>query len=71
MGGHPASNLDNAYKVAEMSDLEIKKGYREKCVQFHPDKLISKGLPEELMKYANEQLAKINEAYETIKKARA
>jgi DnaJ like chaperone protein len=75
LGGHPASNLDNAYKVlectAEMSDLEIKKVYREKCVQFHPDKLVSKGLPAEFMKYANEQLAKINEAYETIKKARA
>ncbi len=54
-----------------MTDSEIKKVYREKCLQFHPDKLASKGLPDEFMKFANEQLAKINEAYETIKNARA
>ena len=38
-----------------MSDIrnkvieEIKKVYRKKRNQFHPDKLISKGLPEELL----------------------
>ncbi len=75
LGGSPASAVDDAYKVLDvtpgMSDGEIKKVYREKCVQFHPDKLVSKGLPEEFMKYAHNQLAKVNEAYETIKKARA
>jgi DnaJ like chaperone protein len=54
-----------------MSDAEIKKVYREKCLQFHPDKLASKGLPDEFMKFANDQLVKINEAYETIQNARA
>ncbi|MCK4564268.1 MAG: TerB family tellurite resistance protein [Verrucomicrobia bacterium] len=75
LGGSPASAVDDAYKVLEctpqMSDAEIKKVYREKCVQFHPDKLVSKGLPEEFMKYAHDQLAKVNEAYETIKKDRS
>ncbi len=75
LGGSPASAVDDAYKVLgctpQMSDTEIKKVYREKCVQFHPDKLVSKGLPEEFMKYAHDQLAKVNEAYETIKNARA
>ena len=75
LGTSRASNLDNAYKVLEvspeMSDDEIKKVYRQKCVEFHPDKLASKGLPDEFMKYANEQLAKVNEAYDTLKKARA
>ena len=52
------------------SDADIKKVYREKCLQFHPDKLASKGLPDEFMKFANDQLVKINEAYETIKDAR-
>ena len=49
---------------------EIKKVYRQKCMDYHPDKLASKGLPEEFMTYANEQLAKINQAYESIKKSR-
>jgi len=75
LGGRSTSNLDDAYKVLEctpgMSDAEIKKVYRQKCIDFHPDKLASKGLPEEFMKYANEQLAKVNEAYDTLKKARA
>ena len=52
------------------ADDEIKKIYRQKCNDFHPDKLASKGLPDEFMEYAHEQLAKVNEAYDTIKKAR-
>lgn len=75
LGGRPASALDDAYKVLECSpnasDAEIKKIYRRKCLEFHPDKLASKGLPDEFMKYAHDQLTKINDAYETIKKARA
>ena len=72
--GNTADALDNAYKVLgvlpEASDEEIKKVYRQKCIEFHPDKLASKGLPDEFMAYANEQLAAVNEAYDTIKKAR-
>jgi DnaJ like chaperone protein len=74
LGGKPASSLDDAYKVLEctpdMSDEEIKRIYRQKCLEYHPDKLASKGLPDEFMKFANEQLAKLNEAYDTVKKAR-
>jgi len=75
MRGSGTSALDNAYKVLEVSpdasDEEIKRVYRQKCIEFHPDKLASKGLPDEFMKYAHEQLAKVNEAYDTIKKARS
>ncbi len=73
--GNTASSLANAYKMLEVSpdasDDEIRKVYRQKCVEYHPDKLASKGLPDEFMQYANEQLAKVNAAYDTIKKARA
>ncbi len=75
LGGGHAGSLDDAYKVLEcapgMSDVEIKKTYRQRCIDLHPDKLASKGLPAEFMEYANDQLAKVNEAYETIKKSRA
>jgi DnaJ like chaperone protein len=72
--GNAPNALENAYKVIDVSpdatDAEIKKAYRQKCVEFHPDKLASKGLPDEFMTYAHEQLTKVNEAYDTIKKAR-
>lgn len=74
-GGRGSVNaLNNAYEALEctpeMSDAEIKTIYRKKCIDFHPDKLASKGLPDEFMKFAHEQLTQINEAYETIKKDR-
>lgn len=69
-----ANALADAYKVLdispETSDADIKKIYRQKCMEFHPDKLASKGLPEEFMTYAHDQLTKINEAYDVIKSAR-
>jgi DnaJ like chaperone protein len=75
LGTARSGDVEAAYKTLdvspEMSDLEIKKAYREKCIQFHPDKLASKGLPEEFMKYANEQVAKINAAYDIIEKHRS
>jgi DnaJ like chaperone protein len=75
LGTSKTSDLDHAYKVLEVSsstpDAEIKKVYRQKCVEFHPDKLASKGLPDEFMTYAHDQLAKVNDAYDTIKKARS
>ena len=74
-GGRRGNDVGAAYKVLEcrpeQSDAEIKKVYREKCIAFHPDKLASKGLPDEFMKYANEQLTSINMAYDTIQKSRA
>ncbi|WP_321366600.1 co-chaperone DjlA [uncultured Desulfuromusa sp.] len=45
---------------------EIKKAYRQKATEFHPDKIEGKGLPPEFIKFANDQLAEINESYDTI-----
>ncbi|MDF7823189.1 co-chaperone DjlA [Pontiellaceae bacterium B12227] len=74
MRGNAPNALENAYKVLEVepsaADAEIKKIYRKKCTEFHPDKLASKGLPDEFMTYAHDQLTKINEAYDIIKKER-
>ena len=74
LGTSKAGALDEAYRALDcspgMGDDEIKKVYRQKCMEYHPDKLASKGLPDEFMQYAHEQLAKINDAYDTIKKAR-
>lgn len=71
---NPVQHLADAYQVLninkEASDAEVKKAYRRLISQNHPDKLMSQGLPPEMIKLANERTQKIKSAYETIKKAR-
>ena len=68
------SSLQDAYEVlglkSSASDEEVKKAYRRLMSQNHPDKLVAKGLPEEMMKLAKEKTQKITKAYETIQQAR-
>lgn len=52
------------------SNDQIKKRYRQLVLEYHPDKIASKGLPEEFMKFANDKFREIQEAYEVIKKER-
>ena len=66
-------SLEKAYEVAlsrDCSESELKKAYRLKAADFHPDKLRSKDLPEEFVAFANDQLAKINQSYNVILDAR-
>jgi len=49
---------------------EVKKAYRKLMSQHHPDKLVSKGLPEEMIKVATEKTQNIQRAYELICDAR-
>lgn len=53
------------------SDAAIKRAYRRLLSQHHPDKLVSKGLPEEMMKMAAQKTHEIRRAYEMIQDARA
>ena len=68
------SSLQDAYDVLGVSptasDADIKKAYRRLMSQNHPDKLVAKGLPEEMMKLAKEKTQKITKAYEIIQEAR-
>ena len=50
------------------SDDQIKKQYRKLVSEYHPDKIASKGLPEEFTKFANDKFREIHGAYEEIKK---
>ncbi|MFA5902411.1 MAG: TerB family tellurite resistance protein [Desulfobacula sp.] len=52
------------------SDEEIKKQYRKLAIEYHPDKIEAKGLPEEFIKFANDKFSEIQEAYDAIKKER-
>jgi DnaJ like chaperone protein len=52
------------------TDEEIKKQYKKLAKDFHPDTIISKGLPEEFVAFATKRFQEIQEAYEKIKKKR-
>ncbi len=62
--------LKEAYAVLAVSesasDSEVKKAYRRQMNQHHPDKLVSKGMPEEMVKIATEKTQEIKSAYELI-----
>jgi len=66
--------LTDAYGVLGVSestsDKETKKAYRKLMSQHHPDKLVAKGLPEDMMTVAKEKSQEIQAAWELIRKDR-
>jgi DnaJ like chaperone protein len=52
------------------SDEEIKQAYRRLMKDNHPDRLVARGLPEAMLKIAQEKTQQINIAYESVKSAR-
>lgn len=69
-----SSDLATAYAVlgvkADVSDKDLKKEYRRLMSQHHPDKLVAKGLPAEMMKLAKEKTQEIQTAYDKVREAR-
>ena len=60
------------YKLLGLSEgatsEEVKRAYRRKMSQYHPDKLVAKGLPEEMMDIATEKTKQFRAAYDRIQK---
>lgn len=54
----------------DASDSDVKTAYRRLMNQHHPDKLVAKGLPEEMMKVATAKAQEITGAYDIVKSAR-
>ena len=52
------------------SDTEVKKAWRRLMSQYHPDKLIAEGMPEDMVKMATERTQEIQSAWEQVRKAR-
>jgi DnaJ like chaperone protein len=69
-----AATIDQAYAqlglTAKATDSEIKRAYRKLVSQYHPDKLVSRGLPEEMMEIAKTRVREINTAYDQVKQSR-
>ena len=73
-GASSANALDDAYKALGVSkdrtDEEIKRAYRKLMSQYHPDKLMGQGVPEDMIAVATEQAKEVQIAYDLIKKSR-
>ncbi len=69
------STLDEAYKLLEISSdtsLEnIKKAYRKKVRENHPDLIKAQGKSDAYIEEATQKVQQINAAYERIKKSKA
>ena len=65
---------DQAYQVLGCNSTDplevIKTNYRKLVQDYHPDKIASKGLPEEFNQLAHDKFREIQNAYETIKEER-
>jgi DnaJ like chaperone protein len=74
VSGNHVGSLGQAYAqlglASGATDAEVKKAYRKLVSQYHPDKLVSHGLPEEMMEIAKTRVREINTAYDQIKQTR-
>lgn len=70
--GYGAPSIEQAYQVLGVSASDdkatVKKAYKRLMSQHHPDKLVSKGLPESMIKIATEKTQEIKSAYELVEK---
>lgn len=70
----PVDRIAQAHEVLGVertaSDAAVTKAYRRLMSQNHPDKLVAKGLPESMMRLAQEKTRQIRAAYELIREAR-
>lgn len=67
-------SVRDAYKALGVNPDDdkatVKRAYRRQMSQHHPDKLVSKGLPDEMIKLATDKTQLIQKAYERIKEAK-
>ncbi|WP_319525449.1 TerB family tellurite resistance protein [uncultured Desulfosarcina sp.] len=65
---------DKAYAVLGCSpdadNDQVKRCYRQRVQEYHPDKIAAKGLPDEFTRFAQDKFREIQEAWEEVKAER-
>ena len=69
-----APSADKAYAVLgcspDDSDDQVKRCYRQRVQEYHPDKIAAKGLPDEFNRFAHDKFREIQDAWDQIKAER-
>jgi len=67
---HMGRAADDPYLILgvdeDISDADLKRAYRRMAAANHPDRMIARGLPQELLGLANHKMAMVNKAYAEI-----
>jgi DnaJ like chaperone protein len=71
---HLGPNQSDPYQVLGVAhnaeEPEIRAAYRKLVKENHPDALMARGVPEEMIETATDKIARINDAYDRVAKAR-
>lgn len=67
---HMGRAADDPYLILgvdeDISDADLKRAYRRMAAANHPDRMVARGVPQELLKLANHKMAMVNKAYAEI-----
>lgn len=67
-------NAEHAYAVLGLSDAasddEVRAAYRQLVQEYHPDRIVAQGMPQEFVEYATGRFQEIQTAWDQIKRAR-
>lgn len=73
-GPQPGTGLADAYAALgvdeSVDDKTLKRAYRKLMSENHPDKLIARGVPEDMIRLATERSQEIQAAYDMVRKSR-
>lgn len=73
-GAQQGPTLEAAYKVLGVKPgddyMTIKRAWRKQMAEHHPDKLVAKGLPPEMMEVAKQKAQEIQAAWDLIRRER-
>jgi len=72
--GSDTASLTRAYEVLDIpsnaSESEVKRAYRKKVSEYHPDKIAAKGLPKDFTDLANAKFREVKAAWDSIRMSR-